>query len=176
MVKSFDFNTFKKLCYRAKEVQYNLKLTCTFLFLDSSSTLPFPTGIVEEEWRKGRVAEQIAYKPEIVWHDLVGPSLGLIKNSNPSLVGIIEKTIDYLILHCVSISYRFSFRFFVTNIFIVAYLFKLCLPIGIFSITICFDQLFQNQNIIFLDEKYSNKNDLNYCLIWTVTFYKKKEV
>ncbi|RNA07870.1 hypothetical protein BpHYR1_026008 [Brachionus plicatilis] len=28
---------------------YNLKLTCTFLFLNSSSTFPFPTGIGEEE-------------------------------------------------------------------------------------------------------------------------------
>ncbi|RNA28265.1 hypothetical protein BpHYR1_003978 [Brachionus plicatilis] len=31
------------------EVEYNLKPTCSFLFLDSSSTLPFPTGIVEKE-------------------------------------------------------------------------------------------------------------------------------
>ncbi|RNA16002.1 hypothetical protein BpHYR1_002853 [Brachionus plicatilis] len=35
-------------------VQYNLKLTCTFLFLNYSLTLPFPTGIVEEESTSNR--------------------------------------------------------------------------------------------------------------------------
>ncbi|RNA21725.1 hypothetical protein BpHYR1_020141 [Brachionus plicatilis] len=29
--------------------QYNLKHTCTFLVINSSSIPPFPTGIVEEE-------------------------------------------------------------------------------------------------------------------------------
>ncbi|RNA02508.1 hypothetical protein BpHYR1_039288, partial [Brachionus plicatilis] len=42
-------------------LQYNLKLTCTFLFLESSSSFPqlfldfsFPTGKVEEETRKSQ--------------------------------------------------------------------------------------------------------------------------
>ncbi|RNA21570.1 hypothetical protein BpHYR1_045773 [Brachionus plicatilis] len=33
-------------------LQFNLKLTCTFPFLDSFSTFPFPTGLVGEESRK----------------------------------------------------------------------------------------------------------------------------
>ncbi|RNA29070.1 hypothetical protein BpHYR1_040831 [Brachionus plicatilis] len=50
----------KKSCHRI--FLYNLKRTCTFPFLDSSSTLPFPTGIIVEESGKGRVEEQNAYK------------------------------------------------------------------------------------------------------------------
>ncbi|RNA16357.1 hypothetical protein BpHYR1_027076 [Brachionus plicatilis] len=37
---------------------YNLKLTCTFLFFDSSSTLSFSTGIVEEESRQSKIEEK----------------------------------------------------------------------------------------------------------------------
>ncbi|RNA23010.1 hypothetical protein BpHYR1_000117 [Brachionus plicatilis] len=47
-LKSIFSQLFINLC---ELTQYNLKLTCTFLFLDSSSTFPFPNGIVEEESR-----------------------------------------------------------------------------------------------------------------------------
>ncbi|RNA30934.1 hypothetical protein BpHYR1_035274, partial [Brachionus plicatilis] len=83
---------------------YNLKLTCTFLFLNSSSTFPFLSkelmkGIVEEELRKRRVEEQHAYKLVLICTVLQRLQFQPIKKSTfeiTTLTPIVAQFLDAL--------------------------------------------------------------------------------